>query len=180
MIDAALLQPLIDQLGKLGARMPHPSLPRRLDALFETLLRQAEDGFETEDLIWAVWCDHPIPEFADRMEAATQAIAQKHHDEARVLLDHLQSTASEWAEVWNKSATLHFIVGNDQAALIDIGHTLDLEPRHFGALAGFGEICLRQNEPDVARLAFMAALKINPHLHGITARLAVMQKSQLH
>jgi Flp pilus assembly protein TadD len=180
MMDAALLQPLIDRLGTLSARLPHPTLPRRLDALFETLQRQASDGFETEDLIWAVWCDHPIPELADRMEAATQAIALKHHGQARLLLDRLQSDAPDWAEVWNKSATLHYLAGNDVVALEDIGQTLDLEPRHFGALAGFGEICLRHHEPDVARLAFMAALRINPHLHGLKVRLAVMEKSQIH
>jgi tetratricopeptide (TPR) repeat protein len=180
MIDAALLQPLINRLPTLSQRVPHPALPRRLDALFATLLRQAEDGFETEDLIWAVWCDHPVPAYADRMEAATQAMALKHYGEARVLLDRLQSDAPDWAEVWNKSATLHYIEQHDELALIDIGHTLDLEPRHFGALAGLGEICLRQNEPDVARLAYMAALLINPHLHGVVARVQSLQASPLH
>jgi tetratricopeptide (TPR) repeat protein len=180
MIDAALLQPLIDRLPTLSQRVPHPTLPRRLDALFATLLRQAEDGFETEDLIWAVWCDHPISAFADRMESATHAIALKHYDEARVLLDRLQSDAPDWAEVWNKSATLHYIQQRDTLALVDIGHTLDLEPRHFGALAGFGEICLRHNEPDVARLAFNAALLINPHLHGIVAQMSAIAESRRH
>jgi hypothetical protein len=171
MIDAAVLQPLVDRLAQLPQQMPHPALPRRLDALFRSLHTQDEDHFETEDLIWAIWCDHPLPEYADRMEAATQAMAQKDFTSSRLLLDRLQQDAPDWAEVWNKSATLFFLKHEDALALVDIGHTLDLEPRHFGALVGFGEICQRHDEPDVAQLAFQAALAINPHLHAIAAQM---------
>jgi hypothetical protein len=180
MIEAAVLQPLVDRLAHLAARVPHPTLPRRLDALFHTLQRENEDHFETEDLIWAIWCDHPLADYADRMEAATQAMAQKDFTSCRLLLDRLLIDAPQWAEVWNKSATLYFVLRQDEKALSDIGHTLDLEPRHFGALAGFGEICLRHTEPDVAQLAFRAALAINPHLHGIAAQMTDFKKSSLH
>jgi tetratricopeptide (TPR) repeat protein len=180
MIDAALLQPLVDRLPQLAQRTPHPILPRRLGALFRTLQSEDEDHFETEDLIWAIWCDHPVSDYADRMEAATQAMAQKDFGAARPLLDRLKIDAPDWAEVWNKSATLYFLMGDDDKALVDIGRTLDLEPRHFGALAGLGEICLRRNEPDVAQLAFRAALAVNPHLHGIAAQMQAFKKSSLH
>jgi predicted TPR repeat methyltransferase len=180
MISAALLQPLVDRLPELSGRTPHPGLPRRLNGLFLELQTGNKDHFETEDLIWAIWCDHPVPEHAQRMEAATQAMAQRDFESARRVLDRLQADVPEWAEVWNKSATLHFLAGADEPALIEIGQTLDLEPRHFGALAGLGEICLRHEEPDVARLAFHAALQINPHLHGLAAKLAYIQKSRRH
>jgi tetratricopeptide (TPR) repeat protein len=180
MIDAALLQPLVDRLSCLFKQAPHPTLPRRLTALFRMLQGEDEDHFETEDLIWAIWCDHPTTDYADRMEAATQAMAQKDFGACHALLARLQVDVPDWAEVWNKSATLYFLMGEDDKALIDIGRTLDLEPRHFGALAGFGEICLRHNEPDVAQLAFRAALAINPHLHGIAAQMSGVKKSSLH
>jgi hypothetical protein len=169
MISAAVLQPLLDRLPGLESRLPHPTLPRRLDGLFRALKTEAEDHFETEDLIWAIWSDHPVPDHADRMEAATQAMAQRDFVSCRLLLDRLQMDVPDWAEVWNKSATLYFLIGQDDMALVD-----------FGALAGFGEICLRHNEPDVARLAFQVALRMNPHLHGLAAKLASLQKSQLH
>ncbi len=180
MINAAVLQPLVDRLVHLPTQIPHPALPRRLNALFRRLHTLDEDHFETEDLIWAIWCDHPVPAYADRMEAVTQAMAGKDFSSCQVLLDQLQRDAPDWAEVWNKSATLYFLMNEDAQALVDIGQTLDLEPRHFGALAGFGEICLRHDEPDVAQLAFQAALAINPHLHGIAAQMVNFKKSRLH
>jgi Flp pilus assembly protein TadD len=180
MIAAAQLQPLIDRLGDLASRVPHPSLPRRLNGLFAGLVQAQDDPHETMDLIWAIWCDHPVTALADHMEMITRAIAQKQFVEARLLLSGLQQAAPEWAEVWNKSATLYFLEQNDKQALVDIGHTLDLEPRHFGALAGLAEICLRHNEPDIARLAAAKALAINPHLYGLAARLRDIPIAQRH
>jgi hypothetical protein len=45
-----------------------------------------------------------------------------------------------------------------------------MEPRHFGAVCGFAQICLRHQEPMPALIAFEAALRIHPHL--TTVRIA--------
>ena len=73
----------------------------------------------------------------------------------------------DWAEAWNKRATLYFLQDRDEESVADIEATLKLEPRHFGALGGFGQICLRQDEPVSARIAFEKALLVNPHLDGV-------------
>jgi hypothetical protein len=44
---------------------------------------------------------------------------------------------------------------------------LTLEPRHFGAVAGFGQICLRHGRPAEAKAAFEVALQLDPHLQGL-------------
>jgi len=48
----------------------------------------------------------------------------------------------------------------------DIHRTLELEPRHFGALCGLGEICLTRGDVEAALFVFHAALRVNPHLDG--------------
>jgi hypothetical protein len=48
----------------------------------------------------------------------------------------------------------------------DIRRTLELEPRHFGAICGFGQICLRGGRADLALFALQAALELNPSLVG--------------
>ena len=52
-------------------------------------------------------------------------------------------------------------------SLSDILRTLELESRHFGAISGFGQICLRTRDPESAIIAFEQALQINPNLRGI-------------
>jgi tetratricopeptide (TPR) repeat protein len=101
------------------------------------------------------------------MGAAVEAMASGALDTARPLLDHLTDQYPDWAEAWNKRATLSFIEKRDAESLEDIERTLRLEPRHFGAIAGFGQICLRNGHLNEARAAFQVALSINPYLDGL-------------
>jgi cytochrome c-type biogenesis protein CcmH/NrfG len=55
----------------------------------------------------------------------------------------------------------------DDESVPDIRRTLELEPRHFGAICGFGQICLRHGNRAAALFAFDAALRINPHLGAV-------------
>ncbi|MCH8683804.1 hypothetical protein [Pedomonas mirosovicensis] len=171
MLDHDLLQRLMTLLAELPSRRPHPGLPRELDLLFDRL-RQEEpspSAHEVEDLIWQVWAEEEDVAAGDGMEAAIRALALRDLDEAELLLDRLAENYPTWPEVYNKRATLHFIDGEDNLALADILRTLELEPRHFGALAGLGQICLRNGEPEAAAAAFHAAMRVNPHLIGAQA-----------
>lgn len=150
-------------------RSPSPQLPRRLDALFRELRKPtpSRPPQEIENLIWALWISHPDPEAERRMVLATEAMAAGRLQIALPLLDRLVCEHPDWAEAWNKRATVAFLEDRDEAALADIERALALEPRHFGALAGFGQICLRAGRPTEARAAFQVALAINPHLESL-------------
>lgn len=171
MLDHDILQRLMTLLAELPSRKPHPRLPRELDLLFSRL-RQDEpspSAHEVEDLIWQVWAEEEDAAAGDGLEAAIRALALRDLEEAELLLDRLAERYPEWPEVFNKRATLHFLAGNDNEALADILRALELEPRHFGALAGLGQICLRNDEPEAATAAFRAAIEVNPHLIGAQA-----------
>lgn len=171
MLDPDLLQRLMTLLAELPERKPHPKQPRELDLLFARLAEEepSPSAHEVEDLIWQVWADEEDTSAGDAMEQAIRALALRDYDEAQELLDGLAVSHPHWAEVFNKRATLHFINGRDNEALADILRTLELEPRHFGALAGLGQICLRHKEPEAAAAAFRAAVAVNPHLVGAQA-----------
>ena len=101
------------------------------------------------------------------MERVIGGLSQGRFDAAERLLDSLVRDYPDWAEAWNKRATLYFLLDRDDESVSDIEETLRLEPRHFGALGGFGQICLRRDEPVTARIAFEKALELNPQLEGV-------------
>ena len=163
-IDAVF--PLIMELRQ---RKPAATLPRRLDGLFRELseTRPRRDPDEIEEMIWAIWIGHENQRAAADMAAMAEAMAAGAMDLAHAVCDRLVQEYPDWAEAWNKRATIGFIGKKDAQALRDIGATLAIEPRHFGAVAGFGQICLRQQRPREASAAFQMALSINPHLQGV-------------
>lgn len=153
------------------------TLGSRLDALFEALRAGAPEqpADQIEDEIWSIWTSHDDPAVEDRMQRAIAAIARRRFDEADELLDGLVRDAPGWAEVWNKRATLRFLQHRDAESATDIRRALELEPRHFGAICGFGQICLRHGETAAAAGVFAAALELNPHLDSVRAVLAELE-----
>jgi len=67
-------------------------------------------------------------------------------------------------------------MGNYPASIADIGKTLELEPHHWGALSGLGQIYLEQGDADKALAALTKALEINPHLDGARVLLERARK----
>ena len=150
---------------------------RRLARLFAELAlpRPARPPAEIEDLIWALWISHPDPAAEDAMADAVNALAAGDFDVARPILDSLVERCPDWAEAWNKRSTLAYMEDRDADSVAGIRETLKREPRHFGAIAGFGMICARHGYLCEARAAFAVALSLNPHLDGIRMQLAEME-----
>jgi hypothetical protein len=175
--------PLIDSVFDVEVacpgRKPAAGLPRRLAGLFRDLTRDPppREPDDIEDLIWAHWIAHPTGSACSLMTAAIEAIDAGALDLARPMLDRLVEAQPGWAEAWNKRATLAFIEKRDGDALHDIRETLLLEPRHFGAVSGFGQICLRAARFTEARAAFQVALAINPHLRGLREAVAELSEA---
>ncbi|MSQ60907.1 MAG: tetratricopeptide repeat protein [Betaproteobacteria bacterium] len=151
----------------LGARHPSPALPSRLDQLFAYLTSTALDAALVEDDIWALWMHYPHQRAAEVLDKAATDIAAHRFDIAETRLAMLLRACPNYAEAWNKRATLYYLLGRDEESVRDIHRVLELEPRHFGALAGLGEICLAAGDEAAARLAFQAALRLNPHLEAV-------------
>ena len=162
---------LLRVIADLGGRRPAATQPAALDALFAELRVAARPRppQEIEDAIWRLWSAHPDPVMARRLELATTAIGRGEYGRAERLLGPLIAEFPDWAEAWNQRATLRYLNGRDEESIGDIGRTLELEPRHFGALCGFAQICLRRGEHAAALVAFEAALAIHPHLAGVGA-----------
>ena len=137
-----------------------------LDALFRRLgaCRHADEAATTEDHIWHLWMHHPHRSAANALDLAASDIAARRYDIAETRLSLLLRHLPDFAEAWHKRATLYYLLGRDESCVEDLRRTIELEPRHFGALCSFAEILLGEGEAESARFAFSVALSLHPHL----------------
>ena len=82
----------------------------------------------------------------------------------------------EFAEGWNKRATLYYSVGEYEKSLHDCDEVIKRNPLHFGALAGYGLIYVQMNQPERAVVYFKRALRINPNMHGVAQNIELLEK----
>jgi len=158
-------------VATLSARRPALLLPSRLDQLFHSLAAPRCDAEEVEQQIWQLWMHHPHRRAAEALERTATEIATHLYDIAETRLNRLLRACPDFAEAWNKRATLYYLQERDEESVRDIHRTLELEPRHFGALCGLAEILRSSGDSGSAVFVFKAALRVNPHL--VAARSAI-------
>jgi Flp pilus assembly protein TadD len=147
----------------------------KLDTLFAKLRDPAvgSEALRIEPQIWAEWMAGGTIDQNEALAKATASMNVADFANAEKQLNALLAKTQTFPEVWNKRATLYFLMGRFDESLADIVTTLDLEPRHFGALSGRGMIYQRLGRDAEALTAFKDALAVNPTMIG--ARVAVQQ-----
>jgi tetratricopeptide (TPR) repeat protein len=147
----------------------------RLPDLFTKLAGAAtvDDAFEIEKRIWGIWTSHEDAKIDALMVAGQNRMVPGGYRDSLVIFNKIVAEAPDFAEGWNKRATLLYLMGDFEGSVRDIESTLALEPRHFGALAGLGLIYKAIDRPESALKAFEKVLEISPQSLG--ARLHVKQ-----
>lgn len=163
-------------LALAAMNAPPPSDTPELEALFVKLGAAGRDRAETEQQIWTIWCAHEDDAAARAMHSAIRALNASDFVSAGKTLDGMIRRWPSWAEAWNKRATLRFLEDRDVDSLSDIVSTLQREPRHFGALSGFGQICLRSGYMKSALLAFERVLALNPGTRELIQAIEKIRK----
>lgn len=162
---------------------PVQTRQQKLDDLFARLAA-ATDADETNGLVAAI--DRLFLESGSStgdllMARAIAAMGTHNLPTAQTLLDKIVALQPNWAEAWNKRATLRFMAGDERGSMADIARVLALEPRHVGALSGMGMILERGGFRDEALRAYRRALEIAPQLASARAaadRLEAAVKGQ--
>jgi len=144
----------------------------RLDGLFDKLA-EAEthaEGDRLAERIWSIWYEHDDETVDEAMTRGQRAMANLQLAAALAAFDQAVRLDPEYAEAWNKRATIHFMLGNYKRSLEDIERVLELEPRHFGALSGRGLCHMKLGNPRKALDAMKKSLAIHPRQPGTRAR----------
>jgi tetratricopeptide (TPR) repeat protein len=152
------------KLPKVGADHGHG-----LDFLFGALKAAPDQDSArlVEARIWALWLQTPSDTAALLMARAKAAMDAQQLDVALKLLDAVIKMRPDYAEAWNRRATVYYLKNDYRHSLADIEQVLVREPRHFGALAGLGMIMQDIGDEKRALDAFRAALAVNPHLEKV-------------
>jgi tetratricopeptide (TPR) repeat protein len=152
----------------------------QLDKLFARLIKSTDDAEaqRVEQSIWSLWMSSDSPTADALLAQAMKASAADETATALSILDNVIEVHPDYAEAWNKRATVYFLIGRYSDSLRDIDKVLELEPRHFGALSGRGMIKRQQGDLPAARAAFEEALSFNPHMEGVKRALEEIENEE--
>ncbi len=151
------------------AMAPKPPLAlarrRTLDDLYGKLAAaaDADEAKGLATLIGTIWMQTGSDTANLLMQRAVDAIEAKNYPLALQVLDRIVVLQPQWAEAWNKRASVRFFAGDLDGSMADVEHVLKLEPKHFGALEGMATILQRTGFDKRALEVYRRALAVYPH-----------------
>jgi len=149
----------------------------RLNTLF-VRLHDAPNWAEArtvEGRIWSIWLESEDENLDPVMRQGILAMNARDYSGALEAFNAVIRAAPDFAEGWNKRATLYWLMGELQKSVDDIERTLALEPRHFGALSGLGMIRKAQDRPADAIQAYKRALEIYPTMPNAAEQIKILE-----
>ncbi len=153
---------------------------QRLDPLFLALQSDNRSlRVEAESQIWEIWYESGDDSIDDLMNEAKDAVQMGRLQSAESFYTQIVEQAPEFSEGWNRRATIRYHRQNFEGSLADIQQTLNLEPRHFGAIWGMGMILGSQRRFTDAIVAFERLLEIDPNNTNAKVRIEQLRKELL-
>ena len=169
--DAEARRQAAIRLGEVGSMADAPALLRAL--------RDPDDGVRAlaERAVWQVWSRADDPEVDALFQRGVEQMNQGTAEGAIDTFTAIIRKKPDFAEGWNKRATIYFLIGEYEKSLADCAEVVKRNPNHFGVLSGYGQIYVQLDQPERALDYFQRALKVNPNLHQV--EIAVEQLKRL-
>ena len=140
-----------------------------LNKLFNQLKNNsnASMAFDVEMKIWNIWSTHPSQENLTQLLADGSNLMTQHKlNKAYETFSKVISLDPNWAEGWNKRATVLYMLGRYEESQEDINEVLKLEKRHFGALSGQGLVQIELKNYERAINSYKEVQKIYPSMQS--------------
>ena len=150
----------------------------KLDTLFSELKRERNEkaAERIASRIWEEWGRSGSASVDLMMMWSKTAMDTQKFDVALDFLDQVVTLKPDFAEGWNRRATVHFMMQNYSKSMADINRTLVLEPRHFGALSGMGQIMKNTDRKQLALEAWQRVLDIYPMMRSAQNEVASLSE----
>jgi len=178
--------------GTIAARADDPPAPppaattppvavtreARLDQLFADLKRERNEkaAERIAGRIWGEWFQSGSASIDLMMQWSQKAMDDQKFDVALDFLDQVVVLQPKYAEGWNRRATVHYMMKNFGKSMSDIDQTLQLEPRHFGALSGLAQIMAATGHKQSALEAWQKVLAIYPMMRSAQDQVATLSE----
>lgn len=120
-----------------------------------------------ETALWQVWSRSGDDEVDRLFAIGVEQMAARQGEVAVETFTRVIERKPEFAEGWNKRATVYYLLGEYEKSLADCAEVLKRNPQHFGALSGYGMIYLQLDQPERALDYFERALGVNPNLTSV-------------
>jgi len=135
-------------------------------AALAALLRDPDPAVRvaTQEAMWQVWSRSGDKAIDQLFATGVDQLRQRDLDGAVGTFSQVIKRKPDFAEGWNKRATLYFMLGEYTKSLADCDEVIRRNPYHWGALSGYGMIYLQLDQPARALEYFEKALAVNPNL----------------
>ena len=140
----------------------------QLDKLFNELKKNISSSSSIiAKQIWTLWSTHPTDQkLTSMLDEGSRLVQDQKLNRAIKIFTEVIEMDPSWAEAWNKRATVFYIIGEFQKSQDDIDKVLELEKRHFGALAGQGLVNIQLKNYEKAILSYKKAQEIYPSMQS--------------
>jgi tetratricopeptide (TPR) repeat protein len=151
----------VQRLGEIGTP---PDVQPLLAAL-----RDSDENTrdEAERSIQRIWARSGDPAIDSMFVRGVGEMGEGNLSRALSTFNEIIRLKPDFAEGWNKRATLYFYVGEYTKSMRDCDEVLKRNPNHYGALAGYGQILFELKNYELALEYFQRALNVNPNLISI-------------
>lgn len=168
--DAATRAEAVVWLANRGAMEDAPLLHDRLRDESSFVRGFAEQG------LWLLWSRSGDPEVDRLMALGTEAMQAGKHVEAITTFSEVIHKKPDFAEGWNRRATVYYLAGQYDKSIADCHEVLKRNPRHFGALSGMGQIYAQLEDYENALRWYRRALEVNPNMLGVEMSIRLLEE----
>jgi tetratricopeptide (TPR) repeat protein len=125
---------------------------------------------------WQIWSRSGDPAVDRLFARGLEQMQTSALTEALATFSTIVRLKPDFAEGWNKRATVYFLLGRNEESLKDCDQVFKRNRKHFGALAGAGQIHLQLGNPELALDFFRRAVDVNPNLEGPAEMIPILEQ----